>query len=318
MLTYSIAMSTYNGELYIYKQLESLKNQIRKADEVIICDDGSKDQTINIIEKYINENHLDDTWKLYINEKNKGCVRNFMDCAERTTGDVVFFCDQDDIWDSRKTEHMMQGFEQNAKMLACYCLRDYIDENDCKIKLKFQFMSNPKKRKLYQKVSLNEAIKFNKSPGLCLAFRREMLNELKSLILNNDLTHDLPIGTVAAIKGEYFVLNEELVQYRQHGFNVSSPRYTVHDRIFKIEQQIQGRKVRYKQMQAIYNSYKEYFRARDKKNLQRAIYTTKRSIELLETRNILGLAKELINFNPMINNWILINNFLTCILVKRS
>ena len=51
----SIVMTTYNGETYIEKQIISLLEQSRKADEIIICDDVSSDDTVNIIQKYPEE-----------------------------------------------------------------------------------------------------------------------------------------------------------------------------------------------------------------------------------------------------------------------
>ena len=63
----SIAMTTYNGEAYIEKQILSLLNQTRKADEIIICDDRSSDRTVELIEK-IKQEHLLDNCRLVLNE----------------------------------------------------------------------------------------------------------------------------------------------------------------------------------------------------------------------------------------------------------
>ena len=52
----SIAMTTYNGEQYIERQLESILNQTLLADEIVICDDGSRDATVEIIRKVIENN----------------------------------------------------------------------------------------------------------------------------------------------------------------------------------------------------------------------------------------------------------------------
>ena len=55
----SIAMTTYNGEKYIEHQLESIFSQTLPADEIIICDDNSKDGTIEIISRFIEKNQTD-------------------------------------------------------------------------------------------------------------------------------------------------------------------------------------------------------------------------------------------------------------------
>lgn len=54
----SVIVSTYNGAEYILEQLDSVKNQTRKADEVLISDDVSSDNTVEIVNKYIADNGL--------------------------------------------------------------------------------------------------------------------------------------------------------------------------------------------------------------------------------------------------------------------
>jgi glycosyltransferase involved in cell wall biosynthesis len=49
----SVAMATYNGADYIIEQLDSIYRQTRAVDEVIICDDCSKDNTVTIVKEYI-------------------------------------------------------------------------------------------------------------------------------------------------------------------------------------------------------------------------------------------------------------------------
>lgn len=68
-MTISVCMGTYNGENYIEQQLKSLLNQTREPDEVIICDDNSDDKTAEIIRRFIDVNHLQDSWKLYCNNQ---------------------------------------------------------------------------------------------------------------------------------------------------------------------------------------------------------------------------------------------------------
>ena len=64
----TVVMATYNGEKNIIEQLNSLKNQSQKIDEVIIKDVCSTDQTVNIVRRFIEENQLQATWKLIVNE----------------------------------------------------------------------------------------------------------------------------------------------------------------------------------------------------------------------------------------------------------
>lgn len=112
----SIVLSTYNGSQYIEEQLDSLRNQTYTADEVLISDDCSQDNTVQIIETYIKKYELLN-WKLEVNEKNCGWRKNFMNLITSAMGDIVFTCDQDDIWSADKIQKMTQIMEENPEVL---------------------------------------------------------------------------------------------------------------------------------------------------------------------------------------------------------
>lgn len=90
----SVAMATYNGANYIIEQLDSIRQQIRPVDEVIISDDHSPDGTFNIVAKYINDYSLKN-WIVVYDTVGKGLRDNFYNAITKTTGDIVFLSDQD-------------------------------------------------------------------------------------------------------------------------------------------------------------------------------------------------------------------------------
>lgn len=114
MCRVSVAMATFNGNKYIEEQLMSILEQTRQPDEVIIRDDGSCDDTAEIIRIFIEKNGLQNKWKLIINEKNLGWQRNFYETVKQTTGDVIFFSDQDDIWLPDKIETLTKYMEEKS------------------------------------------------------------------------------------------------------------------------------------------------------------------------------------------------------------
>lgn len=111
----SVILCTYNGKEYILEQLDSLKNQSLQPDEVIITDDKSTDETATIIKDYIKQYKLDN-WKLSINEENKGFRKNFMDSIRECSGEYLFLCDQDDIWNQDKISSMTKAMDENPKI----------------------------------------------------------------------------------------------------------------------------------------------------------------------------------------------------------
>lgn len=119
-MTVSVVMAAYNGEKYILKQLESLYTQKNRPDEVIICDDVSWDNTVEIVNKYIGRKHLEDSWHVYVNENRLGYSENFFSAALKATGDYIFFCDQDDVWLEGKISEMTAIMERNKEIgLLC-------------------------------------------------------------------------------------------------------------------------------------------------------------------------------------------------------
>lgn len=313
----SIVMATYNGEYYIEEQIKSIYLQTRPADEVLIFDDRSTDRTAEIVKRFIHDYKLEATWHFEVNQRNKGCILNFLDGAEQASGDVIFYSDQDDIWGVKKIELMEKGFAAHPDMKACYCLRHYIDTEGNEIPIKYAFMSNVKvKTDGFQKVSFREVIKYNKSPGLCLGIKKELIQETRAMILDHGLTHDLPIGSVAAVYDGYYVLNQKLVYYRQHGKNVSAPRIDIKGRLSGIDKQIAGRIGRYEQMVVIYNKYKLKLSEQDKMELRKAIKDTEDSIDYLKDRNLRKLFIAMFKKSPMMNRWIAVNNFLICLKEK--
>lgn len=112
----SVLLSTYNGARFIEEQLESIRLQTVPVYEVIISDDCSKDNTVDIVREYIHKYSLEQSWKLKQNKVNKGYERNFVDGCGMATGDILFFCDQDDIWIHERVEKILSVYEQNPQI----------------------------------------------------------------------------------------------------------------------------------------------------------------------------------------------------------
>ena len=111
----SIILSSYNGAEYIEEQLNSLLTQTRPADEVLFFDDCSSDNTPALIESFIQKNNLT-TWTLYRNKENIGWRKNFIHGMSCCHGDIIFPCDQDDIWLPEKVQKMTDVMEQHEEI----------------------------------------------------------------------------------------------------------------------------------------------------------------------------------------------------------
>lgn len=120
----SVAMATYNGARFITEQLDSIRLQSLPVDQVILRDDGSSDQTLEIVREYLETYELAPAWRITQNGKRLGYAENFRAAVEETDGDYVFFCDQDDIWEPDRVEDMVSEME-NGERYWCWDRNSY-------------------------------------------------------------------------------------------------------------------------------------------------------------------------------------------------
>lgn len=309
-LAVSVAMTVYNGEDYLYEQLESIYSQTRMPDELIICDDGSTDNSKSIFDKFKKDKHIGDTWKYFINKSNKGPMKNFIDCASMCSGDIIFFSDQDDIWDSKKISSMLRVFMQKSDALAVACSEQYISSDGKIIKQNILNSKGHSKKVFCEKVSFASQVKTMYSPGLTLAVRKALVKEIIPLVYEDDMTYDITSGLVSAAKGGMYRVYRPYVYRRIHSSNASSPIFSVSQRSSSINLHIKGRKLQLHHMKVILKKYSTFLTEKDKKNLEKRITTTQESISYLEKDNILGLAKLVLTPNPMENSKLNLANVL--------
>lgn len=101
-------MATYNGERYLEAQLNSIAQQAHLPDELVCCDDGSRDQSRQIIEDFAAKAPFD--VRLYTNEYQMGHAQNFARAISLAHGDIIMLCDQDDVWSPFKVENVLSCF----------------------------------------------------------------------------------------------------------------------------------------------------------------------------------------------------------------
>ena len=305
----SVAMATYNGEKYILEQLESIRNQSVKIDEVIICDDCSNDDTADIITSFIKLNALTN-WKLVINESNKGFVDNFIDCFKLTTGNIVFFSDQDDIWDRRKVELLVDIFKKNANAKAVSCGMKLINKNGEIFKtIESRYKEG---NGILKEISFPEQVRDNRSCGCTLAVKNEFFKELIPLIYKYSVSHDLIVGLVASIFEGYYILGQPLVYRRLHDNNTSNVKYSIISRLSNLNFYVKGKITRITLMELCFQEYSYYLTKRDAFDLKEAIIRMRQSIIHIKNKHFLPLLNDVFSNNPMINKKVaLFNIFFT-------
>lgn len=217
----SLLLTTYNGEKYIEEQLESIRKQTRQPDRVLILDDRSTDKTVDIVELFIDKYHLEN-WQIRVNEINKGWKKNFWDGLKDIDGDIVFLCDQDDIWDLKKIEIMVDTMIINPqiKLLACGFEGLYEDGNKQKISRTIE--KTMRETGQLKKFRFDPSFTYVLRPGCTYAIKLDLW-KIANEFWHEEVPHDAILWRLAALTDELYLLDSKLIQWRRFNTNSSNP-----------------------------------------------------------------------------------------------
>ncbi|MFL9834879.1 glycosyltransferase family 2 protein [Chryseobacterium terrae] len=216
MTKISVALCTYNGEKFIRTQIDSILNQTLKVDEILVCDDGSTDQTKNILSEY--KNKFPSIFKIHFNEKNLRSVKNFEKAISLCEGDIIFLSDQDDKWKNDKVEKMLDYFQKNPQISVLATNGFALDDNDVLIE-KYSLWDAPEfLREKNLDVNYFKIISYvsNIATGASMAIRKDYLEKIIPFPILEGLHHDEWIALVSSSENKFELLNEKLFYYREH------------------------------------------------------------------------------------------------------
>lgn len=204
----SVVVSVFNGEKYISEQLDSLRQQTRRPDEVLLFDDGSSDKTPQIVTDYITKYSLAN-WKYTRNPENKGWRRNFMEGMWAANGEFVFSCDQDDIWHQDKLKIMsevMENSPQISLLTSNYELffedgshKDGFKQNDGSV----------------SQIPLKNNYLLVGRPGCTHCIRKELLDTARKY-WRPEYPHDALLWRLSLFSDGLYNYNGNLIKWRKH------------------------------------------------------------------------------------------------------
>ena len=225
-----ILLATYNGARFLREQLDSLFNQTFQDFTVLLRDDGSTDDTLQIISAY-QQKFPDKINVLKDNLKNLGATQNFGVLLENASADYIFFCDQDDIWVKHKIEKSLQkiqSLENGNDKAPCYIFTDMkaIDEagNITDNSVWSKLLLHP------DYCTLNRLLIQNIPHGCTMVINKAMRN-LAVPIPKEAILHDHWMALIAAACGKSAYIEEPLVLLRNHAQNVTRKKNTLSDKL---------------------------------------------------------------------------------------
>ncbi|WP_374759910.1 glycosyltransferase family 2 protein [Fibrella rubiginis] len=205
-------MATYNGAMYVKEQIDSILSQLAVDDELLISDDASTDDTVQIIAD------IQDSRIRFLGSQHFGSpVLNFERVLREARGQYIFLADQDDVWAPNKVVRMLEEL-QSADLVVSDCT--FIDGAG-KVIGESYFKAYKSGEGVLKNFVKNTYL------GNCIAFRQSVL--FKSLPFPPSLYkaskfalyHDVWIGMVANIWFRVRFIPDKLSAYRRHSANAS-------------------------------------------------------------------------------------------------
>ncbi len=218
----SVVIASYNGAEFLTEQLESIRTQTLPPDELIICDDRSKDNTVEVARNYIKEHSLEGIWRITVNEQNMGYADNFDNAAKQATGDLIFFSDQDDVWNPDKIEIMNKIMAEHpeCKVLCTDYTPWYTGENAPKAP-KSVMDRMPDNGELAT-VRLKKRSVYIGALGCCMCVRKKFYSSISAYHFPGWAQDDRMWKMAQCVPDGCLILHKNLIKHRIHGSNTST------------------------------------------------------------------------------------------------
>ncbi|MEJ5330083.1 MAG: glycosyltransferase [Desulfobaccales bacterium] len=280
-------MTTYNGERFLQEQLDSFLWQTRLPDELVVCDDGSTDRTLEILEAFAQKAPF--PVRIYRNPQRLGFSKNFEKAALMCSGELIAFSDQDDVWLLEKLQLVEEAFRKNPDISLCFHDNYVCNENFDKT---FYRMWDH-----YKKATPD----FQKN---YLYFLKDMSFQGNCLVINNALisiafpipsgwAYDQWIPFISILNYPPFFIDKPLIKYRIH------PGQTTHHKPMENNLKKILKCINKKNIEKFYNSrYNKWLFAINcyKKNYKYNVYIDiNNKIALIENMIKSSLKNKIIN-----------------------
>lgn len=216
----SAVICTFNGERFLTQQLESMLDQSRSLNEVVVSDDGSTDSTNLIIADFI-ERHSGPqypVWKVFRRQDPLGVSANFEFALGQASGEIVFFADQDDLWETDKVRCVVEQFlDENVLLIHTDATLIASDGQHMGSLMQTLGLTIFERKHLLSGETLRVLLRRNVVTGATVAIRSSLLS--LALPIPKGWIHDEWVALVAASRSGAVFDSRMLIRYRQHEAN---------------------------------------------------------------------------------------------------
>lgn len=211
----SVALCTCNGGKYIARQLQSIAEGTVLPDEIVVCDDRSTDDTLVQIERFAAATPAIAV-RVFVNETRLGSTHNFEKAIGLCQYDIVFLCDQDDVWHAERIERSLTEF-MDPEVGGVFADAELVDDD-----------LKPLGKRMFEYLGIRHFIERNHADlfgrllfkpfvtGATMAFRRDLVKNVHPYPSSRFFIHDGWLALTIAGMATLRVLDMPLISYRQH------------------------------------------------------------------------------------------------------
>ncbi|MDI3382375.1 glycosyltransferase family 2 protein [Xenophilus aerolatus] len=220
--TISVALCTRNGAAYLPAQVRSICQQDRAPIEIVLSDDGSRDDSVELVRTTMADCGAAGRIALTVfrNDPALGVTRNFEQAVMACRGTLIALCDQDDVWRVDRLATMAAVFERRPALLLLHTDARLVDGD---LQPLGQTLFQGLEVRADELAGIHAGRAFgvlmhrNLVTGATTLFRRRLLDV--ALPFAAQWVHDEWLAALAAATGEMDVLEDCLIDYRQHASN---------------------------------------------------------------------------------------------------
>jgi glycosyltransferase involved in cell wall biosynthesis len=211
----SVALCTYNGAQYLKEQLDSIASQTVPPIELVVCDDRSTDDTVEILKGFASRAPF--PVRLFLNERNLGSTKNFERAIGLCEGDLIALSDQDDAWHPEKLERVGEVFAMSPGVGAVFTDAEMVDDSLRPLGHRLWDAAAfgwAQQRLVTRRRAVEVLLKYNVVTGATMAFRSRFRDVV--LPIPSTWVHDAWIALLIAAVADLAIIRDPLIRYRQH------------------------------------------------------------------------------------------------------
>ena len=259
-----VLMSTYNGEKYLREQIDSILAQQDVNVDLLVRDDGSKDDTLKILDEYRSKGEL-----TYYTGPNMGPQRSFMHLLQNAPKSEYYaFADQDDVWMKDKLSCAVTKLDKHEDKPALYFSQTQLtDEN---LNLRKSVIINPL-------LTFGESLIYKFAGGCTMVINDRLRQVISDKMPSRMPMHDIWIYSIALAVNAFVVFDKSPhILYRQHGNNaVGQGQGIIYDWKLRLRRFLSNENERYNQARELWNCYHDIIPESNMKKLNTFLYGKK-------------------------------------------